>query len=170
VTSTPAGIGCGSDCSEAYPEGASVTLTAVPEPGSTFAGWSGTCAGTGTCTVLMDASKSLTATFAEQEQAVADTMVDGQLDGARIVRRAGGRRALVVELQAGEAVDAVIELRRRGVRLAAKETSIAAGDWAVTLGISARVGGGRAFARVLLQDAAGNDRVFTRRVRIPDAD
>jgi hypothetical protein len=41
VTSTPAGIDCGADCSEAYTENTVVTLTANPATNSTFAGWSG---------------------------------------------------------------------------------------------------------------------------------
>ena len=64
VTSSPAGIDCGSDCSEPYNQGTTVTLTASPNPSSSFAGWSGGgCTGTGSCVVTMDASKSVTATF-----------------------------------------------------------------------------------------------------------
>ncbi|MDQ3783164.1 MAG: hypothetical protein M3349_09570 [Actinomycetota bacterium] len=63
VTSNPAGVNCGTDCSEAYTSGTSVTLTAAPAVGSTFAGWSGACTGTGSCVVTMDAAKSVTATF-----------------------------------------------------------------------------------------------------------
>ena len=40
VTSSPAGINCGSDCSETYNAGTSVTLTASPATSSTFTGWS----------------------------------------------------------------------------------------------------------------------------------
>lgn len=63
VTSTPAGIDCGSDCSEVYGTGTAVTLTASPAAGSSFAGWSGACSGTGGCQVTMDAAKSVTAGF-----------------------------------------------------------------------------------------------------------
>jgi hypothetical protein len=66
VTSTsppsPA-ISCGATCSQNYPGGAVVTLTATPAAGWQFSGWSGACGGTGTCVVTMDASKSVTATF-----------------------------------------------------------------------------------------------------------
>jgi TolB protein len=64
VTSAPAGINCGSDCSESYAVGTAVTLTATPLRGSTFTGWSGACSGTGACTLTMSADKSVTATFA----------------------------------------------------------------------------------------------------------
>ena len=64
VTSSPAGINCGSDCTESYNSSTSVTLTASPASGSTFAGWSGGgCSGTGTCTVTMNADTTITATF-----------------------------------------------------------------------------------------------------------
>ncbi len=66
VTSAPSGISCGTDCSEAYSNGASVTLTATPATGSTFTGWSGACTGTGTCAVSMNSNKTATATFAAQ--------------------------------------------------------------------------------------------------------
>jgi hypothetical protein len=64
VKSNPAGIDCGTDCNEPYNQGTTVTLTASPDSTSTFAGWSG-CTVTGplTCTVTMDASKTVTATF-----------------------------------------------------------------------------------------------------------
>ena len=64
VTSDPGGIDCGSSCSQTYANGTSVTLTASPATGSTFAGWSGACAGTATqCTVAMTQARDLTATF-----------------------------------------------------------------------------------------------------------
>ncbi|QQS54894.1 MAG: hypothetical protein IPM89_03375 [Candidatus Competibacteraceae bacterium] len=63
VTSNPAGINCGSDCSESYSSGTTVTLTAGPASGSTFAGWSGICSGTGSCVVTMNAAKSVNASF-----------------------------------------------------------------------------------------------------------
>ena len=64
ITSNPAGITCGSDCTETFNHGAVVVLTAAPATGYSFTGWSGgVCSGTGTCSVTMDAAKSATATF-----------------------------------------------------------------------------------------------------------
>ena len=63
VTSTPAGIACGTDCSESVTPGSQLTLTATPAAGSTFAGWSGACTGTGPCTVTVNSATSVTATF-----------------------------------------------------------------------------------------------------------
>ena len=63
VTSNPAGITCGADCTEVYNHGTAVTLTATPTATSAFSGWSGACTGTGTCAVTMTAARSVTATF-----------------------------------------------------------------------------------------------------------
>jgi hypothetical protein len=63
VTSIPPGIDCGATCSAFYNINTLVTLNAVANPGSTFAGWSGACLGTGACEVTLNVSKSVTATF-----------------------------------------------------------------------------------------------------------
>lgn len=71
VSSSPAGISCGADCSQSYASGASVTLTATPAAGYTFSGWNGGgCSGTGSCTVSMTAARTTTATFAASTQAL----------------------------------------------------------------------------------------------------
>lgn len=64
VRSTPTGIDCGSACSADFESGATVALTATPGNGSSFAGWSGACSGTGTCTVTMSEARSVSASFA----------------------------------------------------------------------------------------------------------
>ena len=66
VTSSPAGIDCGGTCSARFTPETTVTLTATAAsiPSSSFVGWSGDCAGTGTCTVSMTQARTVTATFA----------------------------------------------------------------------------------------------------------
>lgn len=62
VTSNPPGIDCGLTCQAVYTAGTGVTLTAAPNPGSSFGGWGGDA----DCldgVVTMDANKSCTATF-----------------------------------------------------------------------------------------------------------
>jgi hypothetical protein len=64
VASSPTGIDCGPDCEETYEKGTEVTISAIPDAGSFFAGWTGSgCGGTGDCTVIMDATAAVKATF-----------------------------------------------------------------------------------------------------------
>lgn len=66
VTSSPAGIDCGSGntCSYDFNEDTEVTLTAAPAEGSLFMGWGGDCSGTElTCTLTMNEDMEVTATF-----------------------------------------------------------------------------------------------------------
>ncbi|MFL5397575.1 MAG: hypothetical protein ACJ79P_06700, partial [Myxococcales bacterium] len=65
VTSTPAGIDCGTSCTASFPQGTAITLTPTPTPGSgsNLAEWSGACAGTNPCIVLLDADATVGATF-----------------------------------------------------------------------------------------------------------
>jgi List-Bact-rpt repeat protein len=67
VTAVGGAINCGNGatiCSAPFAQNASVTLTATPSLGATFAGWSGACGGTvTTCTVLMSTAKEVSATF-----------------------------------------------------------------------------------------------------------
>jgi len=64
VTSVPTGINCGDICQYDFPETTEVTLTATPNEGSLFMGWSGDCSGTEvTCTLTMTKDMDITATF-----------------------------------------------------------------------------------------------------------
>jgi subtilisin family serine protease/uncharacterized protein (DUF2141 family) len=62
VASNPNGITCGTDCTEPYPGGTRVTLTATADSGSVFTGWNGGgCAGAGPC--VASTTATVTATF-----------------------------------------------------------------------------------------------------------
>lgn len=65
VSSAPAGIQCGADCSEAYLAGSSVQLLATPDSGHRFVAWGGACSGTAaSTTVRMSSASACTASFA----------------------------------------------------------------------------------------------------------
>lgn len=67
VTSSPSGIDCGTACTSPFNSGTSVVLTATPDAGSAFAGWSSAaCTGTAPCTVVMNSDTTVTATFIPQ--------------------------------------------------------------------------------------------------------
>jgi predicted outer membrane repeat protein len=85
VSSVPAGINCGADCTDTLNAGSVMVLTATPASTSNFAGWSGTCNGTGACNVTVYEANQVTATFTLKQYAI-DASVDvpggGALNGA----------------------------------------------------------------------------------------
>lgn len=65
VTSEPAGVTCtAGSCKGDFTSGTKVTLTAQPEAGSIFAGWTGGgCTGSSTCTTTLATASTVTAQF-----------------------------------------------------------------------------------------------------------
>ncbi|MCC6990537.1 MAG: hypothetical protein IT181_16135 [Acidobacteria bacterium] len=63
VSSSDRVIDCGSKCGGSYDAGTVVTLTAKADSKSTFTGWNGACAGTGTCTVTANGIVNVGAVF-----------------------------------------------------------------------------------------------------------
>ncbi|MDP3695392.1 MAG: hypothetical protein Q8R42_04710, partial [Desulfocapsaceae bacterium] len=63
VTSSPAGIDCGTECSANFDPHMTVTLTVTTGLETVFSGWAGACSGSGDCIVSMDQARSVTATF-----------------------------------------------------------------------------------------------------------
>ena len=100
VTSSPAGIHCGSDCSEAYAPGTSVTLTAAPANNAAFTGWSGACTGNSACVVSMTAARSVTASFTTMPTNT-DIYVGGIKRSSYYVPSEGSRRASFAGLSSG---------------------------------------------------------------------
>jgi uncharacterized repeat protein (TIGR02543 family) len=85
VSGESGAINCGANgnvCSANFPIDSTVTLTATPAVGETFAGWSGACGGTTTtCTVLMSSAKSVTATFTPEVQLGVTVAGNGNVSG-----------------------------------------------------------------------------------------
>ena len=64
VTSSPSGINCGSDCTEAFAQGKKIKLKAKADAGSSFKEWGGACGGAATsCTLTINGDQLVTATF-----------------------------------------------------------------------------------------------------------
>lgn len=86
VLSDNGSINCGNSCSSTYTSGTSVTLTATAGNGYTFSGWSGElCSGTGSCTVTVSQSRSVTAVF--HRTGVADLDCTGSWSGSEETTR-----------------------------------------------------------------------------------
>jgi hypothetical protein len=84
VTSSPSGINCEPSCSASYISGTPVTLTAQVATGSDFAGWSGCDTASGaTCSLTMNAAKSVTASFNLQRFALTVSKVGTGSSGER---------------------------------------------------------------------------------------
>jgi alpha-tubulin suppressor-like RCC1 family protein len=87
VTSDPVGIDCGSTCSFDYDDGTVVTLSALPDLGSTFDGWSGAgCSGADDCTLTMSQARSVTASFSSlppMTTRLSDDFDGSALDGSK---------------------------------------------------------------------------------------
>lgn len=82
---TAPGIACPGDCAQSYVNDATVTLSATPVAGSTFAGWSGACSGTApSCTLTTSGAKSATATFTADPAAGGTDPATGGADPAPV--------------------------------------------------------------------------------------
>lgn len=79
VSSQPAGIDCGATCQHDFGWNTQVQLSAIPDSGSRFAGWSGDCTGTaGGTTVVMDDNKTCQAQFEQGRQLTVEMYGDGE--------------------------------------------------------------------------------------------
>ena len=110
VSSSPAGISCGADCSEVYTAGTVVTLTAAPDANSTFGGWSGACTGNGACTVTMNESKSVAATFNTKSLTITATAGSGGSisPSGTVSVNYGGSQSFTITPNANYTIDSVV--------------------------------------------------------------
>ncbi|HET9846464.1 MAG TPA: hypothetical protein VFQ02_11975 [Nitrospira sp.] len=82
VMSSPTGIDCGGTCVASFPLNSPVTLTASPDSGFTFTGWSGGgCSGTGQCSTVMSGDQTVVATFEPIPPVTLTVTKDGQGNG-----------------------------------------------------------------------------------------
>ncbi|MEM1188388.1 MAG: CARDB domain-containing protein [Pseudomonadota bacterium] len=68
VNSSPAGINCGSTCSNSFADGAFVLLSHSASPGWKFNRWEGACSGSEECSVSMTSARTVKAVFTENQE------------------------------------------------------------------------------------------------------
>jgi hypothetical protein len=112
VTSTPAGIDCGTECGGNFANGSNVTLTPTAGTDSFFDRWEGACTGTGACSVSMTATRDVTAHFQSSIPRLANISTRMQVLGGDNVLIAG----FIIQ---GNAPKTVV-VRARGPSLAAQ--------------------------------------------------
>ena len=105
VTGAPTGA-CSARCEHsAAARGSTVALTAQPNAGAQFLGWSGACSGTGACTVKLDGNRVVGAKFAVPVTIVSAIERPGAVMGAAYadtVRAAGGNGVFDWRLSSGD--------------------------------------------------------------------
>lgn len=122
VTSAPAGINCGTLCSYVFNYGTEIILTAAPNIGYGFTGWSGACSGTGSCSVIADSEKSITANFAKHGYVIVSSInVYGRgtiSPTGNILVLGGGSQMFTISSNAGYQTDVIVD----GVSVGAVQT------------------------------------------------
>jgi hypothetical protein len=122
ITSSPAGIDCGDVCSAEFELGTVVTLTATPDPGWAFSGWTGACAGSATCVVTVDAGKAVTASFALPPPTPGQNVNATPIAGDILVKPAGTAQFVPLSAPSLVPVGSQIDATRGRVQLTAART------------------------------------------------
>lgn len=75
VVSEPIGISCPTDCTENFPSGTTVTLTALGLNGDAFVAWGDACAGVAgaNCTITLDQARQVSARFEKASLSITPT-------------------------------------------------------------------------------------------------
>ncbi len=167
VSSSPAGTpgitNCSGTCSSSFNNGQAVVLTATPTGGSTFAGWSGDCTGTGTCNLTMIANgKSATATFAPASLTCAPPTGPHPLPSANN----GGSYTVSWGASATPSVTYLLEEATNSGFTVGLRT-VTSGGTATSAGITGRTAGTTYYYRVKAQRASYADSAWSATVSIP---
>jgi Divergent InlB B-repeat domain len=160
ITSSPAGIACGQDCSGLFRRGTELILRATPNAASRFAGWSGPCQGAVECRVTVRAPLSVEGRFTRI--CAAGT---ARAFSAKVVK--GPRRVLVtIRLEGG--VSARLRLFRARTKVAEKTVAgVGKGLRTLSLNVPRGARAGRYRFVLRLTDVCGGTRAFEKLVTVP---
>jgi hypothetical protein len=166
VTSAPSGVNWPQNRGAPFSPGSQVTLTATPDAGSKFVGWSGgACSGTGDCTVTVNGRVNVVAQFTPA------------LSGGTTAS-AGITRVAVAKTRSGRVVRATLNVRRQTAVTAqlrknariivSKSQLLAPGTRVVRLAVPRKTKAGSYTLRLRFRDvAAGTTVTVNRAVRMP---
>jgi hypothetical protein len=125
------GIDCGNGakaCSSTEKSGSTVSLTATPAAGATFAGWGGACSGTArTCALTMNAARSVSARFAGTTRPTLPAAVSLVAGGRPVVSRGEAGFEVTLRFKATRRGTAQVRALRAGRLVTALSFSVAAG-------------------------------------------
>ena len=130
VTSDPTGLRCRTECSRNFDPHTAVTLTATPDAGARFLGWSGACGGTGACTVTMSRHRNVTASFTDDPVPPTASIVTPASHADPIVVmfdepvRGVDGASVVVRPDGGSAIDASLGCRAGGRTVSCGSSSV----------------------------------------------
>ena len=182
VTSSVAGLACGTTCTKTVPYGTQVTLTAIPDAGATFMQWTGACNGQGaTCTLTPKDTIATNAVFglaststvtSTTTSTVATTTttprLDAQLVAVKVIRSKLGARLLAVELSDNVTAAVSIKLQRSRVTLVAHDfTGVPSGDRVLTVPLPQSLAKGSATLAITVTAPDGSTRQFARTIAVP---
>jgi hypothetical protein len=97
------GINCPGDCTESFPIGTFVSLTATAGNLSTFVGWNGACSGPGSCSFTVTGNTTVAATFTRPTSSTVPNVLLMPSDAASDALAAAGLTMTVI----GEVEDTV---------------------------------------------------------------
>jgi uncharacterized repeat protein (TIGR02543 family) len=177
IASAPPGIDCGVVCSAGFAGPTNVTLTATPDGSSTFAGWSGACSGTAaTCTVNVQGSLAVTATFTKNTATVVGTTTAKKPAAKKVAFRARlvklstigkkGKHRLVLRMTLTTPARGVVSISKGRRVLGKARVQLKAGPRRLILLLPKRAQQGTLSLKIVLVGAGGKHVTLTRRVTL----
>ena len=168
VTSAPGGVSWPQNRGAAFPAGSQVTLTATPDAGSKFVGWSGGgCSGTGDCTVTVNGRVTVQAQFTPALSGGGGATAPATITRLAVVKTKAGR-AVRATLNVRRQTAVTAQLRKNARVLVSKSQQLSPGTRVVKLAVPRKARAGAYTLRLRLRDvAAGTVTTVNRSLRIP---